>query len=278
MVRFKQISQTHMVTFFRTLFLLVVLFSTANAQSDPSVIAFRTMGWGFELGELYYYKQGAYEPVKVEESTISGFYELHDSQNLTLFSKSYDAETKQPIYEQIREVLLPAEADQSLVVFFGSAENPELFRAIGYDDSISNIGNKDVLIANFSLVPLAFQVGKSERFGLKPTTSKVVRGEASRHVYIQLAAFRKNSWEAEFSTELRVREGNRYMLFFRDLEDPELGLSGMSPTLISENIQIIQAALKNPNPEIATGHLPEGVEAFIYIEAEPDTMPGSLTD
>jgi hypothetical protein len=252
----------------RFFILLISISSVCLAQNNDVQFAFRTMGWGANLSNLYYLKQAEYVPLRVRESSISGFYRYSGGSNMNLYRMKVDPETKEEVYTVVSTVNLPTVKEQALVVFFGSTSNRDAFRAIAYDDSIQNVGNKDILITNFSPVTLAFQVGGRERFGLEPAASRIIRGKDGRHMQINLAAYRDGKWEAEYQTELRIRDGNRYMIFFRDVVDSPLGLNGISPTIIAENINIIQASLRNPNPDIATGSLPGGIDSYDFSDVD----------
>lgn len=90
---------------------------------------------------------------------------------------------------------------------------------------------------------------------------------------MRLAAFRENNWIPEYSTKLRVRDGRRYMLFFRDRVDPILGQDGMVPTIVSENIEVLQVAMREQDPDKNTGYLSSSVDTFNFSDADIEEMP-----
>lgn len=245
-----------------------------HAQVNAERHTFRTMGWNTSLSNLFYFSEGKYQQLRVRDAALSGFYRYLGGKTLTLYKKTKDSETQEDIYTPVSRVQLPDGTEQSLIVFFGSSEDKNVFRAIAYNDSLRVIGEKDILIANFSPVPLAFEVGDDDRFTLSPASSRLISGKKNnRHVPLKLAAYRESSWRPEYSTKLRVRDGTRYMLFFRDSRNPRLGIEGMTPTIISENVEVIKLAMRNPNPEGITGVLPGGVDTFDFSDSDRDFMP-----
>lgn len=240
---------------------ITLLAANAVYSQQETDIAFRTLGWDTNLSGVYYPREDGYREIVVRDGIFSGFYPYQGPGEMPIFRKTINEDTGIEEFNVIDRIALPSDSNQAILVFFKTKTAPK-FKCIAYDDSLERVGSKDILITNFSPLALAFQIDDEERFGLKPGEVRVLNIGDNTHAQIQLAVYRTGEWKAEYQTRLRVRDGKRYLLFFRDAANRSPIGQGVEPIVLGESIETVRLAAKNPDASRETGHLTG--EAYEY--------------
>jgi len=239
---------------------LASLLSGQDVGSSGKLI--RTMGWGKGQPDLYYRDGAEYLRLHLSAGTISGYHSYSGSSAMGVYIESTDPATGEPSYSPFLEVELLKGVDQQLLVFVPTPGNPDKLRAFAYDDSMEAFGEQDLLIFNFSPLPLAFQINGEERFPLKPGQSYIFSGGGKPHARVEIAAFRKDEWSVEYRATPRLRKGYRNFFFFRDVEELARAGSGIEPIVFNERIASIRAAIANPDGNSSSGEISGSVTPF----------------
>ncbi len=228
---------------------------SAQVRQERS-LAFRTLGWGGPVSDIFYRHDGNYVPVAVIDSQFSGYYSAENFPMLDLYLRRVE-EDGETAYVPFQKVPVPADATEILLVFTRNDEGE--VRVLGYDESFSKFSDKGLLLLNLSLQPVAIQVDEDQRFGLKPGAYHLTN-EKDRHATVQMAVFRDDGWKLDFKTRLRTRQGKRYLIILR--ESPVPGVEKIEPIVVAEDINFLSIMLKSADNSIGTGALPDDAVSY----------------
>ena len=249
--------------FLRYLFLSLILipvaasWGIADSSQQSSLFHFRTLGWNTTSTDLYYKNGGEYVVLPIVKRQLSGYMPYTGSPRMEVFSRSVD-EGGRTVYRPVCMVVLPNHASNALIVFTQTQTGD--WKSLALDDSIATFGDRDLLLANFSSCPLAFQVDHEDRFVLQPAGFGVIHEADARHAKIELAVFYGGQWQFVCRTNLRVRRGNRYLIFYKNtpVMDGAVGNTApITPVLLPENLTVLENAKRAGGRVRVTGSLPE---------------------